>query len=427
MHPLARSIICVGATATAALAAALPSLAAQSAPQPRGDSALVTLRAGRLLDGRGGVQQDAIVTVRGGRIESVSSAGASDDKVDYDLRGLTVLPGLVDAHVHLGWYINRQGALHRRSDGESAEHAILAAAGNAYVTLMAGVTTVQGLGGPEDVELRDAIARGLLPGPRILTSIIQLSDVRMSPDSLRAVVRMLKTSGADVVKLFASSGLGAGGEQTLSDEQLRAACGEASAQGLRSVVHAISAKSIRAATLAGCTQIEHGLYAGDAELHLMAERGTYFDPQVCLVFQNYLEHREEFGHSGFTQQSFEALAAALPTASAVFARAIATPGLKVAFGTDAVALAHGQNARELQCRVQKGGQKPMDAIVSATSLTARSLGLGDRLGAIAPGLEADLIAVEGDPLRDVGVLGHMAFVMRHGTVYKYSVSAQPAR
>ena len=204
----------------------------------------------------------------------------------------------------------------------------------------------------------------------------------------------------------------------MSDEQLRAICGEASAQGLRSVVHAISAKSIRAATLAGCSQIEHGLYAGDAELRLMAERGTYFDPQVCLVFQNYLEHREEFGRSGFTSQSFDALAGALPEARKMFARALATPGLKIVFGTDAVALAHGQNARELECRVRDGGQKSMDAIVSATSATARSLGLGDRIGTIAPGFDADLIAVDGDPTQDIGAMSHVAFVMRAGVVYK---------
>jgi imidazolonepropionase-like amidohydrolase len=158
----------------------------------------------------------------------------------------------------------------------------------------------------------------------------------------------------------------------------------------------------------------------------MAERGTFFDPQVCLVYENYLEHRVEFGRSGFTQHSFDALAGALPEASAMFARAIATPGLKVVFGTDAVALAHGQNARELQCRVRKGGQKPMDAIVSATSATAASLGLGDRIGTIAPGFDADLIAVKGDPLQDIGVLSQVVFVMRGGTVYKLTAPASHA-
>src|SRR5262249_823802 len=151
-----------------------------------------------------------------------------------------------------------------------------------------------------------AVARWQIPGPRILTSITQLSDTSLSPDSLRALVRSLKSRGADVVKLFASSGLGAGGARTLSGAQLSALCGEGKAQGLRSVVHAISAASVRAATLAGCTEIEHGTFATQAELTLMAEHGTIFDPQVCLVFQNYIDHREVYARSGFTDKSFEA-------------------------------------------------------------------------------------------------------------------------
>src|SRR6185312_9704370 len=193
---------------------------------------------------------------------------------------------------------------------------------------------------------------------------------------------------------------GAGGAQTLSDEQIAAICGEAKAQGLRTVVHAISAGSVRAATLAGCTEIEHGTFATDAELKLMAEHGTIFDPQVCLVFQNYLDNRAVYAHSGFTEASFKSLADAIPTATAMFKRALATPGLKIIFGTDAVALAHGHNADELECRV-KAGQSPADAIISATSATAAALGLGDRIGTIAPGYDADIIAVLGDPSADI--------------------------
>ncbi len=222
---------------------------------------------------------------------------------------------------------------------------------------MAGFTTVQSVGGVEDLDLRDAVARWQIPGPRILTSITQLSNKNLSPDSLRTLVRSLKARGADVIKLFASAGLGAGGAQTLSDEQLAAICGEAKAQGLRSVVHAISAGSVRAATLAGCTEIEHGTFVTEAELTLMAQHGTIFDPQVCLVFQNYIDHRDVYARSGFSDSSFIALANAIPTATAMFRKAIATPGLKIIFGTDAVALAHGHNADELLCRV-KAGQTP---------------------------------------------------------------------
>jgi imidazolonepropionase-like amidohydrolase len=282
---------------------------------------------------------------------------------------------------------------------------------------MAGFTTIQSVGGVEDLDLRDAVSRWQIPGPRILTSITQLSDQRPTPDSLRAIVRSLKARGADVIKLFASAGLAGGGNQTLSDEQLAAICGEAKAQGLRSVVHAISAGSVRAATLAGCTEIEHGTFATQSELDLMAEHGTIFDPQVCLVFQNYIDHRDVYSHSGYTDAAFDALANAIPTATAMFKKAIVTPGLKVVFGTDAVALAHGRNADELLCRV-KAGQRPMDAITSATSATAAALGLGDKIGRLARGYDADLIAVRGDPSKDIAALTKVSFVMRGGVVFK---------
>jgi imidazolonepropionase-like amidohydrolase len=342
--------------------------------------------------------------------------GAQGRGATYELGSATLLPGLIDAHVHPGWYINREGALHSQRDADTPAQSAIARSGNLYATLAAGFTTIQSVGGPEDIDLRDAVNRWQIAGPRILTSITQINDRRLSPDSLRGLVRGLKTQGADVIKLFASAGLGAGGAQTLSDEQLAAICGEAKTQGLRSVVHAISAGSVRAATLAGCTEIEHGTFATDAELALMAEHGTIFDPQVCLVFQNYIDHRDVYTKSGFSEQSFDALAKAIPTATEMFKHAIRTPGLTVIFGTDAVALAHGRNADELLCRV-RAGQSPMDAITSATSITARALGLGDRIGAIAPGLDADIIAVDGDPSKDIVALRRVRFVMRGGVVF----------
>lgn len=377
----------------------------------------VTIHAATVLDGRGGILHDVVVTVRDGRIERVERARAGE-RADYELGGATLLPGLIDAHVHLGWYINGEGRLHGRGDGDTPEDAVLHAAGNAYTMLMAGVTTVQSLGGPEDRPVRDAIEAGALPGPRVLTSLQPIIDPRPTPEQMRELVRQRKAQGADLIKLFASEGIGGGGDPTLSDAQLAAICGEATAQGLRSVVHAISAASVRAATLAGCTEIEHGTFATDAELRLMAEHGTIFDPQVCLVFRNYLRNRETFARSGFPPESFAALEDALPKARESFRRALATPGLKVIFGTDAVALAHGHNAEELECRVREGGQAPMDAIVSATSRTADALGLGDRTGAVAPGLAADLVAVDGDPLRDITALERVRFVMRGGHVYR---------
>jgi imidazolonepropionase-like amidohydrolase len=393
------------------------SLAAQNSPIAPPGATPITIHAARLIDGRGNVLEDVLVTVRSGRIERVDpNAGGKARDATYELGSATLLPGLIDAHVHPGWYINRQGALHSQRDTDTPVQSALARAGNLYATLAAGFTTIQSVGGPEDIDLRDAVNRWQIPGPRILTSITQINDRRLSPDSLRGVVRGLKIQGADLIKLFASAGLGAGGAQTFSDEQLAAICGEAKAQGLRSVVHAISAASVRAATLAGCTEIEHGTFATDAELKLMADHGTIFDPQVCLVFQNYIDHRDAYTKSGFTEQSFDALARAIPTATEMFKHAIRTPGLKVIFGTDAVALAHGRNADELLCRV-KAGQAPMDAITSATSLTAQAIGLGDRLGVIAPGFDADIIAVAGDPSKDIMALRRVRFVMRAGVVF----------
>lgn len=404
-------LLLVAVLSTAGLAREATAQITSAAPLP----ATTVIHAATVLDGRGGSTRNAYVVVRGRKIERVTTAPVSAQGATViELGSATLLPGLIDAHVHPGWYVDRQGKRNSQRSGDTPAQAALARAGNLYATLMAGVTTIQSVGGAEDLDLRDATNRDLIPGPRILTSITQINSQRMSADSLRLFVQQLKAQGADLIKLFASAGLGGGGAQTLSDEQLAVICGEAKAQGLRSVVHAISAGSVRAATLAGCTQIEHGTFATDAELALMAEHGTIFDPQVCLVFQNYVDHRDAYG---FTDSTLAPLESALPTARAMFARAIRTPGLKVVFGTDAVALAHGRNVDELQCRV-RAGQSPMDAIVSATSAGAAALGLGSSLGVIAPGYDADLIAVTGDPAHDIGALTHVVFVMRAGRRYR---------
>ena len=154
-------------------------------------------------------------------------------------------------------------------------------------------------------------------------------------------------------------------------------------------------------------------------LKLMADRGVYFDPQVCLVFRNYLDNRAKYeGIGNYNEAGFAAMEKALPLAAAGYKKAINTPGLKVIFGTDAVAGAHGRNAEELVCRVKDGGQKPIDAITSATSLTAESMHLGEQIGTLAPGLQADIIAVKGDPTTDITALRSVMFVMKGGRVYK---------
>ena len=390
------------------LVAAMAPLAAQEAP--------VVIRAGRLIDGRGGATTGATITVAAGKITAV---GAGKRAATYDLSRYTVLPGLIDGHDHVGWHFNRDNRFHTSADGETVADETLAAAGNAYTTLLAGWTTIASPGSSADAPTRDAVARGVIPGPRILTSLDPLSNDRLTPDSIRAIIRRRKAAGADFIKIFASASIRDGGKQTWSDEQLAAGCGEAKTLGLRTMVHAHSAEAMRAAANAGCTQIEHGVFATQDVLDLMAQRGTYFDPQCGLVFHNYLDNRAKYdGIGNYNAVGFASMEKALPMAANVVRMASRTKGLKLVFGTDAVAGAHGRNAEELTCRVRDGGQNAMAAIVSATSLNAESLNLANEIGTIARGFQADMIAVDGDPLKDITALGRVVFVMKGGRVYK---------
>jgi imidazolonepropionase-like amidohydrolase len=283
---------------------------------------------------------------------------------------------------------------------------------------MAGFTTIQSPGQPGDVALRDAIGRGVLPGPRILTSIAQIVPGGSTPAALRQTVRDLKKQRADVVKLFASLSRG-GIEQVMTREQLEALCGEARAQGLRTLVHAQTSEEVRAAVDAGCSQIEHGTGVDEPALKSMAERGVYFDPHVGVLLQNYLRNRHRYlGVADYTEASFASMEQAMRLNRAMIRKAVATPGLKLVMGSDAVAGAHGRNADELVERVRHGGQQPMDAVVSATSLAAESLNLGKTIGRLSPGYQADIIAVDGDPAADITALTRVRFVMKDGKVYK---------
>jgi imidazolonepropionase-like amidohydrolase len=377
------------------------------------ETAPVTIRAARVLDGRGHLIRDALVTVEGTRIVSIGPAGSGP--VTYDLGDATLLPGLIDVHVHLSWFFGPSGKFGDNGPQGYATQAILA---NARETLMAGFTTVQSLGAPGDRALRDQLAAGDAVGPRLLSSLGQLLPrPNQTPEQLREIVRQLKASGADAVKLFASGSIRDGGKMNVAQAQIDAVCDEAKAQGLRSVVHAHDPPSILAVVKAGCTQIEHGLFADDKAIKAMADAGVYFDPNIGLVLQNYLENRDKFMGSGnFTPEGFAFMDNVVSTLPRLFKRALAAH-LKMPLGTDAVAGAHGQNAREIIARVQ-AGQKPMDAIIGATSLSAESLGLDKTLGAIAPGCEADLIAVAGNPLQDIKTLRKVSFVMKGGRVYK---------
>jgi imidazolonepropionase-like amidohydrolase len=285
---------------------------------------------------------------------------------------------------------------------------------------MAGFTTVQDVGSPATVPLRDAIAKGLLPGPRILTAVEALSgqgEKTGTPDEIRSFIRKQKEAGADVIKIYASGGM-TRGAMTMSQEQLNAACDEAKKQGLRSLVHAFR-DAVRATALAGCTEVEHGLGATDDDLKLLAERGIYVDPQAGLLLETYLRYKDQYlAPPYYTEESFAAMKGLLATHQEFIRRAMRIPGLKIVYGTDAVAGAHGRNAEDFIHRVRDAGVDPMTAMVSANSLGAEALGMADQIGSIAPGLQADIIALNGDPLNDITAVRRVVFVMKGGIVYK---------
>ena len=374
-----------------------------------------TIRAGALIDGRGAVQRNVTIVVEGTTIARVGSA--SNGAVTYDFSRLTLLPGLIDTHVHIDSHFGKDGRA--SNTGETPAQRALYAAENAYVTLMAGFTTVQSIGSESDIALREAIARGSLPGPRLLTSAGQLTNTNLSPDEIRSWIGAAVGRDADLIKLFASKSIREGGAQTMSDAQIAAACEGAKAAGKRIWVHAHAASAVRASATVGCTAVTHGSQVTDAELTLMAQRGTYFEPNIGLVTQNYIENKPRYlGIGNYDEAGFKFMEDGIPLKLAMFKRAMTTKGLKLIMGTDATAGAHGQNAREIIYRVQVAGQPAMDAIVNATSTNAEALGLKDRIGAIARGMEADLIAVDGDPLTDITALRRVVFVMKAGKVYK---------
>ena len=383
-------------------------VAASQGPGP------VTIHVGTLLDGKGGVQRDTNIVVQGTKIARIDPKAANPT---YDLRTLTVLPGMIDTHVHINWHFGKDGRYEPRAESPEGERQYTIE--NLKSTLMAGFTTVQSVGAASDVGIRDDVAKGVIDGPRVLTSIRQVNNVNATPDQIRETIRQLKKDGADVVKIFASGSIREGGKQTLSLEQLQAACGEAKTQGLRTMVHAHGPDSIKAAVQAGCGQIEHGIFADEEAMKMMAARGVYFDPNIGLVLQNYIRNKPKFlGIGSYTDEGFAYMEKAVPVNFVMFQKAIATPGLQIVMGTDAVAGAHGRNAEELLTRVKEGHQKPMDAVISATSLAAKSMNMASTIGTIAPGLEADIIAVDGDPSKDITALTRVAFVMKGGKVYK---------
>jgi imidazolonepropionase-like amidohydrolase len=411
IHPYNRFVL----AAFMVLLVFVASSGTRSALTSPGQPKRVVIAASTLFDGKGNVLRNTRIVVEGTKIVALDPNATP---IDYDLRGLTVMPGWIDAHVHITWSFDEKGK--NAGAGDTSQYATLQAAANAWSTLIAGFTTVQSVGNANDIPLRDAINRGELPGPRILTSaepLIGQGEKSGTPEEIRAFVGKQKAAGADVIKIFVSGSVRRP-EMLLSQEQLSAACDEAKKQGLRSLVHAYG-PGVRAASLAGCTQVEHGTLATDEDLRLLVQRGTWLDPQAGLVFENYVDNKDKFvGTFGFPEEAFPLIKDLIPRYHDFMKQTRKIRGLKIVFGSDALAGSHGRNAEEFVDRVRDAGVDPMAAFVSANSLGAEAMNLSQQIGSIVPGLQADIIALDGDPLKDITAVRRVVFVMKGGVVYK---------
>jgi imidazolonepropionase-like amidohydrolase len=387
---------------------AAASLVAQDRP--------IVLKASTVFDGKGKTLHNTIIVIEGSKIARIGGA-APANAITYDLSAFTTSPGWIDTHSHLSYHFDNKDRYAGRDEPQA--EAILHIADNLVRTIDAGFTTVQSPGANIDKDLREATARGILPGPRILTSLQPLTETSGDPAKLRELVRERKAQGADLIKIFASKSIREGGAITMTQDQLDAACGEATSLGMRTIVHAHSAESAKAATLAGCTSIEHGAFITDEVFDLMAKHGTYYDANIGLVLQNYLENKPKyFGIGNYNEEGFAYMEKGEAIVLDTFKKALKHKDLKIIYGTDATAGAHGQNYREFIVRVRDGGQDPMQALISVTSLSAESLRLGNEIGSIAPGMQADIVAFDGNPLQDVTAAGRAVFVMKGGKVYE---------
>jgi imidazolonepropionase-like amidohydrolase len=414
----------------AALLGAAPAAAQTPAPAPPP----VVIRAARMVDVmRGVLVAPAVVVVEAGRIRSVGAAEAPAGARVIDLGDVTLLPGLIDAHTHLTGDL--EGDWVNAPVKETAADAALRGARNARLTLLAGFTTVRDLGAPAfaDVALMRAIDAGLVPGPRIVPSgsalgitgghcdvtgyapgILELGPkdgVVDGVDEAVKAVRYMAKHGAKVIKICATAGVlsfdATVGAQQLSFEEMSAIVQEAARHGLKVAAHAHGTEGILAAVRAGVASIEHGSMIDDAAIALMKQKGTYLVPTTYLA--------DAIDLSVLPPPIRAKAEEVLPLAKANIRRAI-RGGVKIALGTDAAVIPHGQGARELLAMVERG-MRPADALRAATVNAADLLGTADR-GVIAAGKLADLIAVAGDPLTDPKVLQSVRWVMKGGDVVK---------
>jgi imidazolonepropionase-like amidohydrolase len=396
--------------------------AVEPLPPPARPAGPIVLLTSHALDGRGGELHDANIGIANGRITTLSASTGGEV---VDLRRYTVMPGWIDVHVHLDSHFDRHGRI--ATETEPPLEAAMGIAQNAWDSLMGGFTTLQSVGDPSEKPLRDAIRDHGFPGPRVLTSLAWIEgDASLPADQLRAMVRERKANGADLIKIFASSSQRVGAKPTFTEAQLKVLCDEARAVGLRSMVHAYRSQ-VAAAARAGCNEIEHMTYASAEEIAVAVKAGAYVSPQVGLVVQNYLKNKARYlGVGNYTEEGMATMDRDLPEDYKVCAIAVKMPNAKLVFSTDATAGAHGFNADEFIGRVAHCGQSPMAALISANSTAANALGLGDQIGTLGENYQADIIALDGDPLKDLSAVHRVVFVMRGGVIYKSPGAARPA-
>ncbi len=424
--------LCAIATAIIYWALAVPGYAA------------TIIHAGVLIDGRHDEPRSKMsITIEEGRIVSVAEGyipPKDGDKLIL-LTDYTVMPGLMDMHTHL-MSQHSKDSYSEKFFLDQADYALRSTV-YARATLMAGFTTVRDLGdnGVNSVALRKAINQGWVPGPRIFTSGKSLAttgghadptnglrgDYRRDAgpvegvingaDDARKAVRQRYKDGADLIKLTATGGVlslaTSGQNPQFTDEELRAVVATAKDYGMTVAVHAHGTEGIKRAVLAGVDSIEHGTYMTDEVIALMKEKGTYWVP-TNMAGEWVAEKAKEKGY--FPEIVRPKAAAIGPEIRATFAKARAA-GVKIAFGTDSGVSPHGENAREFELMVS-GGMSPMKAIQSATLEAARLLKIEDRLGTLEPKMIADVVAVKGNPLKDISILREVVFVMKEGVVYK---------